>query len=52
VLSVRNEINFSQDKEHVFVLEKCHLLGCGAVWVYYKPMFQRNVPPPSSGQKK
>jgi hypothetical protein len=23
--------------------EECRLLWCGAVWVYYKPTFQRNV---------
>jgi hypothetical protein len=30
-------------------LEKWRLLGCGAMWVYYKLKFQRNVLPPSSG---
>jgi hypothetical protein len=29
--------------------EACRLLGCGAVWAYYKPTFQKNVSPPSSG---
>jgi hypothetical protein len=29
--------------------EKCPLLGCGAVWVYYKLTFRRNALPPSSG---
>jgi hypothetical protein len=28
------------------------LLGCGAMWVYYKLTFRRNVSPPSSGFKK
>jgi hypothetical protein len=32
--------------------EQCRLLGCGAVWVYYKPPFRRNVSPQSSGYKK
>jgi hypothetical protein len=32
--------------------EECRLLGCGAVWVYYKPMFRTKMSPPSSGQKK
>jgi hypothetical protein len=31
--------------------EECLLLGCGDVWVYYKPTFRRNMSPPSSGQK-
>jgi hypothetical protein len=30
-------------------IEECRLLGWGAVWVYYKPTFRRNVLPPSSG---
>jgi hypothetical protein len=30
-------------------IEECRLLGCGTVWVYYKPTFRRNVSPPSSG---
>jgi hypothetical protein len=29
--------------------EECRLLGRGAVWIYYKPTFRRNVSPPSSG---
>jgi hypothetical protein len=33
-------------------IEECSLLGCGAVWVYYKTTFRRNASPPSSGQKK
>jgi hypothetical protein len=32
--------------------EECRLLGCGAVWIYYKLTFQRNVSSPSSGWKK
>jgi hypothetical protein len=28
---------------------ECRLLGCGAVWVYYKRTFRRNVSHPSSG---
>jgi hypothetical protein len=28
---------------------ECHLLRCGAVRVYYKPVFWKNVSPPSSG---
>jgi hypothetical protein len=31
--------------------EEFHLLGCGAVWVYYKPTFRRNVSPQYSGWK-
>jgi hypothetical protein len=30
--------------------EECYLLRCGAVLVYYKPMFRRKVSSPSSGQ--
>jgi hypothetical protein len=33
----------------VKVMQEYRLLGCGAMWVYYKPTFQRNVPPQSSG---
>jgi hypothetical protein len=29
--------------------EERHLQGCGAVWVYCRPTFRRNVSPPSSG---
>jgi hypothetical protein len=29
--------------------EEYHVLGCGVMWVYCKPMFRRNVSPPSSG---
>jgi hypothetical protein len=32
--------------------EECRLLGCGVVWVYYKPTFRRNVSLPSSKWKK
>jgi hypothetical protein len=32
--------------------EECRLMGCGTVWVYYKPTFRRNMSPPSSGYKK
>jgi hypothetical protein len=28
---------------------ECRVLGCDAVWVYYKPMFRKNFSPPSSG---
>jgi hypothetical protein len=29
--------------------EECHLLGCSAMWAYYKLTFRRNVSPLSSG---
>jgi hypothetical protein len=28
---------------HSGYYEECSLLGCGAVWVYYKPTFRRNL---------
>jgi hypothetical protein len=31
--------------------EECPLLEYGAVWVYYKPTFRRNISPPSSGYR-
>jgi hypothetical protein len=34
---------------NLFQDEECRLLGCGAVWVYYKPTFRRNVSPQNSG---
>jgi DNA phosphorothioation-dependent restriction protein DptG len=42
----------NQNKQQQTNLEECCLPGRGAVWVYYKPMFWKNVSPPSSGQKK
>jgi hypothetical protein len=36
----------------LLILEELRLLGCGAVWVCYEPMFRRNISPPSSEQKK
>jgi hypothetical protein len=36
---------------HGGVYEQCHLSGCGAVQILCKLTFQRNVSPPSSGQK-
>jgi hypothetical protein len=32
--------------------EECRVLGCGAMWIYYKPTFRRNVPPPHSKETK
>jgi hypothetical protein len=31
-----------------FGMKKYKEKGCGAVWVYYKPIFRRNMSPPSS----
>jgi hypothetical protein len=38
-----------KEKCRYFWPEECRLLRCGAMWVYYKSMFRRNVLPPSSG---
>jgi hypothetical protein len=47
-----NDRKITSKRANYHEKEECSVLGCGALWVYYKPMFRRNVSPPFSGQKK